>query len=113
MGGAQVHESMVNDSNSFRTLASYIGVMGTPQNKMLDKDGTTHPESISMTAPVLNDGATMKFFLPKEITKISEAPIPTDSRVQIVELPERTMLVKTFSGNTDMIEAKEIAEKLA
>jgi hypothetical protein len=39
----------------------------------------------------------MRFFLPGKITR-DDAPVPTDARVKIVQVPEETIAALTFSG---------------
>jgi hypothetical protein len=57
-------------------------------------------ESISMTAPVETEdeeeGRRMAFYLPDSYDYES-APVPADPNVRLVEIPERTLAVKTFS----------------
>jgi SOUL heme-binding protein len=99
---------------AFRALASYCGIMSAP-NQVEDAQKT----AISMTAPVLmempenqnaaNDGVKMMtFFLPAKFTSVESAPKPLDPCIQVIQLPERTMAVITFSGNTN---AKIINDK--
>jgi hypothetical protein len=83
-------------NNAFSTLAKYIGVFGTPENKL--------QQPIAMTAPVLMDedqcGNTenMAFVLPFEFRSMDEIPSPTDKRVEIKEIPGETVAVAKFSG---------------
>jgi len=60
------------------------------------------PEKIAMTAPVLegassNDNQTrsIAFVMPSEYT-LDTLPIPNDSRVELVEVPGRTVAVRKF-----------------
>lgn len=92
---AQIRCQNKGDSDSFRALAKYIGVFGTPQN--FTTEGA--PKAIAMTAPVVNDSNTMKFVLPSGFT-LDNAPRPTDERVELVAVPERVMLVQQYSGTT-------------
>jgi hypothetical protein len=58
-------------------------------------------KDIPMTTPVPTSGrpgsTTMRFFLPGKITR-DDAPVPTDARVKIVQVPEETIAALTFSG---------------
>ncbi|KAA8494611.1 Heme-binding-like protein [Porphyridium purpureum] len=78
-------------------------------------------EAVAMTAPVVMEGASttspdgqskgkgeMTFLLPAKYT-LETAPVPTDPRVRIHEVPERTLAVKTFSGSF----AKDVQESMA
>jgi len=88
------------ESNAFNLLARYIGVIGTAQND--------RKEGISMTAPVVNSMnldnekpmTDMQFVLPQSLYggDVSKAPPPSADGVQLVERPEKTMGVHTFSG---------------
>jgi hypothetical protein len=58
-------------------------------------------KDIPMTTPVPTSGrpgsTTMRFFLPGKITR-DDAPVPTDARVKIVQVPKETIAALTFSG---------------
>ncbi|KAF5204066.1 Heme-binding-like protein [Thalictrum thalictroides] len=102
----------------FMVLASYIGVIGQPQNKKPEKIAMTTPvityltesEKIAMTAPVVTKTSTgeadqenkklvtMQFVLPSKYTKFEEAPKPVDERVVIKEEGGKTYGVTRFSG---------------
>ena len=113
---------------AFGVLARYIGVFGTPQNAAASPLAMTAPvlssrplpQAISMTAPVLSsrggtaitqrdgtsvaadgDAMAMSFVLPSSIGSVAEAPVPTNPRVVLEEIPPRVFAVKTFSGNVD------------
>jgi UPF0288 family protein (methanogenesis marker protein 3) len=53
----------------------------------------------------------MSFVLPAKYTTKTQAPQPTDSRVELVDVPERTVAVKTFSGMVSMEEAEAMANE--
>ena len=57
---------------------------------------------IAMTAPVIQqqsvDHWRVSFVLPSQYSKISEAPVPTDSRVRLVQLPPRQVAAIRYSG---------------
>jgi hypothetical protein len=107
---ASVPSDAAQENEMFRILARYIGVFGTPENTALST-----PETIAMTAPVLNTGGqqsmSMSFVLPNKYQKAQEAPQPTDSRVKLIEVPERFVAVKTFSGTVSMEEATIMADE--
>lgn len=74
---------------------------------------TDEPERLAMTAPVATQGMAMRFFLPEGVTA-ETAPVPTDPRVRIVELPAQDMAVLRFSGlRTDAAVAGRTAELMA
>lgn len=71
-------------------------------------------EAVAMTAPVLvgtgaSSGAkTMTFLLPAKYT-VATAPQPTDSRVEIHEVPKKYYAVQTFSYGWSEEKCKSIA----
>ena len=54
-------------------------------------------EQIAMTAPVLSESGSLAFIMPEGYT-LKTTPKPLDSRVQIVEVPERVVAALRFSG---------------
>lgn len=94
-------------NEGFRRLFRYI----TGANKSQAKVAMTAPvqqapsqkqgEKISMTVPVQqaesSEGWRVAFMLPTEFT-LETAPVPTDERVYIREVPGRLMAVNKFSG---------------
>ncbi len=108
-------------SSGFRIVAGYIF------------GGNTKKESIAMTAPVLTESAieenlsekiamtapvlvetgqnlqTISFAMPKSYT-METLPTPNDSRVQIVQIPEKKFAVLKFSGyrSDNRIKKKEM-----
>ena len=79
------------------------------------KPHSTSPqsESVAMTAPAVVSGAArkMSFLLPAKYT-LKTAPVPLDDRVRLQELPQRTLAVRTFSGNAPVEEQARQAEEL-
>jgi len=57
--------------------------------------------SVPMTTPVetteVDEGMRMAFYLPTDFD-VESAPRPTDERVELVAVPERTLAVRRFSG---------------
>jgi hypothetical protein len=101
------------ESPAFSRLAGYIFGANVARSRIAmtapvaAQEATTvaRPAStkIAMTAPVATDtGAsgtyTMRFFLPAALTR-ETAPVPTDPRVALVEVPAETMAVLRFSGS--------------
>lgn len=93
-------------SRAFRALAGYYGIMGNVASTQQAAAADRPQESIAMTAPVVMRYAaadrmqSMTFLLPA--SKYSDAaavPLPSDERVSVVEMPERTLAVRVFSGN--------------
>jgi hypothetical protein len=103
-------------NEGFRRLFDYI----SGDNLVKEKIAMTAPvtrapisEKIAMTAPVQQgeavEGWRVSFMLPTEYT-IQTAPVPTDDRVQITEVPGRLMAVLRYSGRwtaKNFIENKE------
>jgi len=83
-------------ADAFSLLYNFI----TGNNARKQKVKMTSPvvsEKIAMTSPVLSDNNSMAFVMPKELT-IDTVPEPLDRRVQIVEIPSRTVAAICFSG---------------
>jgi SOUL heme-binding protein len=85
-------------SNSFKILAKYIGVFGTPENEAQTSLSMTSPvvmqsESVSMTSPVVSSDAsgenagTMSFIMPSKYKTLSDLPKPKDARIKLKEIP--------------------------
>lgn len=121
----------VDDGNSaFRTLARYIGVFGTPENRVRAADGDpTNHSKIAMTAPVINQtianeridmtspvlssnagSSTMAFVLPKEYKTVDSAPIPLNKNVRLRTLPKRKCAVMQFTWNVSEKQGEEKAK---
>ena len=119
------------DGGPFGSLARYIGVFGSPQNSKVGDMKTPEPiamtapvlisapppEPIAMTAPVLispsDSKHTMAFVLPaSRYRTVDEAPVPTDPRVRLRQLPERLQAVRTFTWKFSPENAKRNLEEL-
>ncbi len=131
-----VAETMDDGNSGFRTLARYIGVFGTPENRVRGADGDpTNPSKIAMTAPVINQTiamtapvlneridmtspvlssntgrSTMAFVLPKEYKTVDSAPIPTNKNVRLRKLPKRKCAVMQFTWNVNEKQGEEKAK---
>jgi hypothetical protein len=111
----------------FRTLAGYIFGKnhvrnGTQVEKiamtapvMTEKIAMTAPvmtEKIAMTAPVMtekessSDAVKMSFVMPSKYTSVADLPLPDDPAVQLIQVPEQTFAVLTFSGGSIDVETK-------
>lgn len=96
------YEDALNEG--FRIIAGYIFGGNTSTQKVAMTAPVTEAsasgESIAMTAPVTSavegDRRTIAFVMPKEYT-LDTLPVPNDSRVKLVQMPERTMAVLGFS----------------
>jgi hypothetical protein len=91
-------------TEGFRRLFRYISGANRGQSKIeMTAPVTRAPagEEIAMTAPVQRvesaDGWRVTFMLPTGYT-IETAPIPTDDRVRIRQVPPRLMAVMRYSG---------------
>lgn len=94
-------------SAAFRVLFDYISGANRTQEKVAmttPVETGTASEKIAMTVPVETGAqdqgrSIMRFFLPANYT-LKTAPQPTDPRVILREVPERTLAVLRFSGST-------------
>lgn len=103
-------------SQGFRIIASYIFGGNTKKESIAMTAPVTEKaaqsESIAMTTPVVatlgGESRTIAFGMPRSYT-IDTLPIPNDSRVQIVTVPEKKMAVIRFSWmrSTSRIESKK------
>jgi len=105
-------------SKGFRLLADFI-FGNNKTNDGAKKIEMTAPvvsrdasEKIEMTAPVLSEevekGWYISFNMPKQYTKTT-LPIPNNSEVKIIEVPEEKYAVITFSG---LVREKKYTEML-
>ena len=90
-------------SEGFRRLFAYISGSNSSQSKisMTVPVSQGASEKISMTVPVQQSAADtgwrVSFMLPSQFT-LETAPVPTDARVYVREVPGRLMVVLKFSG---------------
>ena len=90
-------------SEGFRRLFAYISGANSSQSKisMTVPVSQGASEKIAMTVPVqqsaAEEGWRVSFMLPSEFT-LETAPVPTDPRVYVREVPGRLMVVQKFSG---------------
>jgi len=97
------HDADAASSEGFRRLFAYITGANTGQAKisMTVPVSQGASEKISMTVPVQQSAADtgwrVSFMRPSEFT-LETAPVPTDERVYVREVPGRLMVVLRFSG---------------
>lgn len=110
------YEEALNEG--FRIVAGYIFGGNTSRQKVAMTAPVTSEavaEKIAMTAPVMSapegEMRTVAFVMPKEYT-LETLPIPNDSRVKLVSMPERTMAVVTFSWYRTTNRVQEMEQKL-
>lgn len=91
-------------NEGFRRLFRYISGNNRSQSEIsmtVPVQQTPASEKIAMTVPVQQTDATggwsLAFTLPSKYT-LETAPVPKDSRIQIREVPGRTMAVLRYSG---------------
>jgi len=90
-------------SEGFRRLFAYISGANNSESKISMTVPVSQGASkkISMTAPVqqsaAEDGWRVSFMLPSSFT-LETAPVPTDKRIYVREVPGRLMVVRKFSG---------------
>ena len=101
-------------NGGFRILADYI--FGKTQNK----------EVIGMTAPVINTATTLSFILPSKYStntktntekgddgvNAAAVPVPVDQNIELKQIGERFMAVRTFSGTPTNANVEELASQL-
>ncbi len=105
-------------NQAFQILFDYISGANQGSNKVamtVPVEVASSAEKIAMTVPVetsatVEGKTTMRFFLPSEFTRAS-APVPTDARVQIEEVPLSTQAVLRFTGlgNPSQLRQREAA----
>lgn len=90
-------------SQGFRIVAGYIFGGNTKKERIAMTTPVIEQkksEAIAMTAPVMasveGDMRTIAFGMPRSYT-VETLPVPTDSRVKIVTVPEKHMAVMRFS----------------
>jgi hypothetical protein len=85
------------DDDSFMRLFRYIE--GANEKK----------EKVAMTTPVFMEGGEMRFVVPEKSR--TDTPRPSSDKVQVRELPARTMASYRFSGwRSDELEKKSLEE---
>ncbi len=79
------------------------------------------PVKIDLIVPMLREDRSLTLILPQEYTVIDAIPVPTDSRITIKAIPERTVAVQKFKGGAsrkqymhyvDVLRAKLDEEKM-
>jgi hypothetical protein len=109
---AQVKQSSTStwtSGDGFRPLAGYIFGRNRQSTKlgMTSPVLTTQSTKIAMTAPVLTTSASednkdpsiMSFFMPAEYTSVDQLPVPEDSSVELIGVPETTYAVWSVPGS--------------
>ncbi len=114
-------------NSAFRLLFDYISGANRTQTKVAmttPVETAAKSQKIAMTIPVETPVRTpgqsraaageenaMRFFLPAKYT-VETAPEPTNPKVRLVEVPERTVAVRRFTGSTGAKEAARQRKEL-
>ena len=105
-------------SEGFRRLFAYISGANSSESKisMTVPVSQGASEKIAMTVPVqqsaAENGWRVSFMLPSEFT-LETAPVPTDKRVYVREVPGRLMVTLKFSGRWTESNYNEHEQELA
>jgi hypothetical protein len=67
------------------------------QRRKVDMTAPVVSEKISMTAPVLSDTGSIAFVMPEGYT-LESTPEPIDDRIEVKEIPPRSVAALRFSG---------------
>jgi len=84
------------EEGGFDILFQYI----SGHNRKNERVSMTSPvisQSIEMTTPVLSSSDKIAFVMPEGYT-VGTTPVPFDSRIKIIEVPERYVAAIQFSG---------------
>ena len=89
-------------SIGFRPLVNYIGGNNSARTSLDMTAPVVQSRKLSMTAPVVQQAGAgreqvIAFVLPKSVT-LDSAPVPTDPRVVIREMPPSLTAVARYSG---------------
>ena len=80
----------------FNILLNYISGDNVSQTK-LEMTSPEISQKIQMTSPVFSEGNSIAFVIPQKFS-LTAVPKPTDSRVQIKQIPKRFVAALRFSG---------------
>ncbi len=116
-------EDNEDQNNAFKILFDYISGENETRQKVamtvpVETERKSESEEIAMTVPVEMAGTDasrmrMRFFLPSEYT-MESAPVPKDSRVDIVRIhPQRLAVLKIKGGLSRSVYEEKRAELLA
>jgi effector-binding domain-containing protein len=89
--------SVKDAPSKFQVLFRYITGANLSKSKIEMTSPVLTSEMIAMTSPVLSNINTMSFVVPSEYDE-KTVPEPTDSRVSIVNVPERYIATVRFRG---------------
>jgi len=94
-------------NEGFRRIAGYIFGGNAPRSKIAmtaPVEQQARGQTIAMTAPVeqqaRSEGWSVRFIMPKSYS-LATLPAPTDTRVRLVPVAPRKVLVIRFSGSAD------------
>jgi len=88
----------LSDNGAFGHLFDYITGTNSSRRKIpMTAPVISTAEKIPMTVPVISDEKSFSFVIPSVYT-MDTIPLPKDPRVELQELPERTVAAMTFRG---------------
>lgn len=88
----------LSDNGAFGYLFDYITGTNSARRKIpMTAPVISTPEKIPMTVPVISNEKSFSFVMPSRYT-LDTVPLPKDPRVELQQLPERTVAVMAFRG---------------
>ena len=100
-----------DDTAAFNILYQYISGYNFAEETIKMTAPVITSKKIEMTRPVISQGSTFAFVLPKQFTK-KTAPKPKNQEITIKSEPEKTLAIIRFSGRSSSKRVKTFEQKL-